>query len=284
MKIDTSDYYPWGADRRRPADSASSSQATESEARESSGAPAEESDNVTKEAEDKVINENIVIQKIAEPLESDSPEPQAPPGAITWCSHFLSVVLSPVIVPTYGIIAVFMLSMFSYAPAASKWLITGIVFALTGVIPSAAIFILTKFGDVKDMALTRRSDRLYPYIITALCLLGCGLYLRRTGLPDWVGDFYIGAAVATAVNLVVNFSWKISAHGAGIGGLIAMFIILNRYGLPAYNLWGWVIAAVIAAGLLGMARVWLWRHTPMQTIAGEIVGFICVLVTEALLN
>ena len=289
IKPDISDYYPWGNDRRRPAekdlsaekspqqqDGSVSSQAQTPSAQEETAPSAQtEIYAATAPPADAGINE---------PSSDDPVPPEAPPGIITIISHFLSWVLSPVVVPTYGIIAVFMLSMFSYAPAASKWLITGIVFAITGVIPSAAIFVLTKFGDVKDMALTRRSDRLFPYIITAACLLACGIYLTRTGLPDWVGLFYIGASVATAINLIVNFKWKISAHGAGIGGFIAMLMILNHYGLPAYNLWGWVIAAVIAAGLLSAARVWLWRHTPMQTIAGEIVGFICVILTEALFN
>lgn len=275
MKIDTSDYYPWGAGRKRPAESRS----------EISEFPEKiESDELTESVPKSEPDEVTEPSGKSEYSEQTETPPSAPPGAMTWISHFLSVVLSPVLVPTYGIIAVFMLSMFSYAPAASKWIITGIVFTLTGVLPSAAIFLLTRFGDVKDVALTRRSDRLYPYIITAACLLACGVYLRRSGLPEWVGDFYIGAAIATAVNLLVNFRWKISAHGAGIGGLIAMFIILNRYGLPSYNLWGWVVAAVIAAGLLGSARVWLWRHTPMQTVAGEIVGFLCVILTEAFLN
>ena len=63
-----------------------------------------------------------------------------------------------------------------------------------------------------------------------------------------------------------------------------MLMILNRYGLPSYNLWGWVVAAIIAAGLLGAARVWLWRHTPMQTICGELVGFLGVILTESFVN
>lgn len=277
MKLDTSDYYPWGADKRRPADTL-----TEEEApKEETEIPSEES--AFPEAKDPEGEKPDSAAAEKENAEEAQP-PQAPEGLMTLWSHFMSIVFSPIVVPTYGIIAVFMLSMFSYAPAASKWIITGIVFGITGVIPAAAIYVLTKFGDVKDMALTRRSDRLFPYIITAACLLACGFYLTKTGLPGWVGYFYIGAGIATVINLIVNFFWKISAHGAGIGGLIAMFVILNHYGLPSYNLWGWVIAAVIVAGLLGTARVWLWRHTPMQTIAGEIVGFLSVILTEAFLN
>ncbi len=204
-------------------------------------------------------------------------------GVVTAISHFLSWVLSPVLMPTYGIIMVFALSVLSYAPMSTKLIITGIVFAATGLLPGLGIWVLTRFGDVSDVALTRRTDRLIPYLITGCCLLGCGVYLLTTGLPRWVSYFYVGAALATVINLLVNFRWKISAHGAGIGGFIAMLMIMNRYGLPHYNLYGWAIGAVIAAGLLGSARVWLGRHTALQTVAGEIVGIAGVLGMTLLL-
>lgn len=199
---------------------------------------------------------------------------------MTGVSHALSWVLSPVLLPTFAIILVFALSMLSFAPMRSKVIITCIVFGFTAVIPALAIAVLMKYGDVKDAALTRRTDRFIPYVITGLCMLGCGIYLSTTGLPRWVSLFYMGAALAAGINLLVNFRWKISAHGAGMGGFIAMLMIMNRYGLPHYNLWVWCVCAVIAGGILGMGRVWLGRHTPLQTVMGEIVGIAGVLSME----
>lgn len=277
MKIDTSDYYPWNHDRKRPAEQREVAEAGTHNDEIPSQSP------VTEAKESQDYEGFTPLGLSDENIPADIP-PKSPGGWLTNLSHVLSWILSPVLTPTYGIIAVFELSMFSYAPTSAKLTIIGLVFSLTCVIPCAAIWVLMKFGDVSDMALTRRTDRLLPYIITIGCLAACGYYLTRTGLPDWVGYFYIGAAAATLFNLLVNFKWKISAHGAGIGGLIAMLLVLNRYGLPAYNLWGWVMAGVIAAGLLGAARVWLWRHTPMQTVCGEIVGFLGVLLTEGFMN
>lgn len=202
------------------------------------------------------------------------------PRTVTAVSHLLSWVLSPVLMPVYGIILVFCLSILSFVPMAGKMQIIGIVFGLTALLPGAVIFILSRYGGVKDVALTRRADRPIPYVVIGCSLLGCGYYLSTTGLPVWVSLFFIGAAVASAVNLVVNFWWKISAHGAGIGGFIAMIMIMNRYGLPHYNLWLWCMGSVLAGGLLGMARVWLGRHTPMQTVLGELAGMLSVLAME----
>lgn len=287
MLLDTHDYYPYtpgsGCDPDSPSDEKSEVQASTADSEP--WQPSGQSDaSLPSESPEPAESQSC------KPTESNHASPAqnpqhsaASPGFVTTISHILSWVLSPVLLPTYGIIAVFALSMLSYAPARSKWIIVGIVFGLTCLIPCIAVWILTKFGDVSDVALSRRTDRTIPYIITAASLLGCGLYLNVVGMPEWVGYFYIGAAIASIINLLINFKWKISAHSAGIGGFVAIFLVLNRYGVPPYNLWVWCIVAIALGGMLGAARVWLGRHTAMQTIAGETVGFLSVIIPELLL-
>lgn len=278
IKPDTSDYYPY-----TPGSSCDPEAPHEHTAQNGKSEDGELTKSGNKDERNKEIS-SMIREFQGHNLEVLNEEDENPPkGFMTFFSHFLSWVFSPVIVPTYAIILVFYLSMLSYAPATSKWSIIGIVFAMTAVIPALAVFVLTRFGDVTDMALSRRSDRLIPYIVEGACLLATGYYLTTTGLPDWVGYFFIGAAIATGVNLIINTWWKISAHGAGMGGFIAIILVLNRYGLPPYNLWLWCVGAIFAAGFLGMARVWLKRHTPLQTIAGEIVGFLGVMCMEVII-
>ena len=283
MPLDTSDYYPYTPGSGCDPDAPGPGNEPDKDPAPDNAVPAQTP------ATEGITSGTAGTQQPAStpcpPEDPSSSTDDAPPkGFATGLSHVLSWVLSPVLMPTYAIIMVFALSMLSYAPARSKWIITGIVFGMTCLIPCIAVYILTRFGDVKDVALTRRTDRFIPYVITGACMLGCGLYLNVTGLPHWVGNFYIGAAIATAVCLLVNFRWKISAHGCGMGGFIAMILVLNRYGLPPYNLWIWCISAVAFGGMLGAARVWLGRHTPMQTVIGETVGFLGVISVELMLN
>lgn len=283
MALDTSDYYPYtpgsGCDpegereeRARMEDSRRESSELRSDPEVISVSEINASATVSPKENSEKKEGNLEVRT------SEDEEP--PKGFMTTFSHVLSWIFSPIVVPTYAIILVFYLSMLSYAPTGSKWAIIGIVFAMTAVIPGLAVWVMTKFGEVSDLALSRQSDRLIPYVVEGACMLACGYYLTTTGLPDWVGCFFIGGAIGAAINLIVNFWWKISAHGAGMGGLIAMFLVMNRYGLPPYNLWVWCLAAVTATGLLCMARVWLGRHTPLQTVAGEIVGFLGVMSME----
>ncbi len=186
MKIDTSDYYPWSNARKRPAEKLDSD-LTESKMK---GDDTETTGNTGQSGPATPEPESVAapLGLSDDQIPAEIP-PTAPEGWLTNLSHLLSWVLSPVLTPTYGILAVFYLSMFSYAPTSAKWTIIALVFSLTCVIPCAAIWVLTKYGDVSDMALTRRTDRLLPYIIMIGCLTGCGYYLTRTGLPNWVGYF-----------------------------------------------------------------------------------------------
>ncbi|MDE5773023.1 MAG: phosphatase PAP2 family protein [Muribaculaceae bacterium] len=195
-------------------------------------------------------------------------------------SHFFSWVFSPLLTPTYGIIAVFAFTPLRYAQAGSIATVISVIFALTGILPGLTVWLLTKFGDVSDLALTRRSDRLYPYIIITAAMIAAGFYMHVLKSPEWIPLFFWGAAAACVINFIINFKWKISAHGAGIGGLTALFAILTNYALPTIHVWIWLVIAIILCGVLAASRVWLGRHTPMQTIAGTLVGFLCVFFTE----
>lgn len=195
-------------------------------------------------------------------------------------SNIISILFAPLLTPTYGITAVFLLTPLRFIPATDIAIVISIVFLITGLLPGCAVYIMTRTGAAKDIELTRRKDRLFPYIMMAVALTATGIYLHWIGAQQWISTFFYGAAAAAVVNLLINFKWKISAHGAGIGGLLALFVILSKYALPGTQIWLWIIANAIITGILGAARVFLGRHTPLQTICGSIVGFSAVFIAE----
>lgn len=195
-------------------------------------------------------------------------------------SNIISILFAPLLTPTYGITAIFLLTPLRFIPATDIAIVIAIVFLLTGLLPGCAVYIMTRTGAAKDIELTRRKDRLFPYIMIAVALAATGIYLHWIGAQHWISIFFYGAAVAAIVNLLINFKWKISAHGAGIGGLLALFVVLSRYALPGTQIWLWIIANAIITGILGAARVFLGRHTPLQTICGSLVGFSAVFFAE----
>lgn len=191
-------------------------------------------------------------------------------------SQLLSSIFSPLLVPTYGMIMASYLSVLAVLPSGVLWTTVAITFVITCVLPLAGIIALYKSGVVKDPGLNERSERFIPYGLAALCYLGCAFFLYRASAPLWLAMFYAGGAVAIVINVIVNIKWKISAHAAAVGGLVAFVFRLAASHQAIYDMNVWMSAMVIVAGMVMTARVYLQRHTLMQVLAGAANGFLCV--------
>ena len=191
-------------------------------------------------------------------------------------SEILSVLFSPLLVPTYGMILAAFLTILRYLPVNLLCTAVGITFVITCLIPVSIIMALFRSGMVSDPGLNERKERYLPYGAVVLCYLGCGFFFFKASAPLWLPMFFAGAALATVINVAVNYWWKISAHAAAMGGLVALLfrIVASHYAL--YNMNLWLSAVIILAGAVMTARVYLGRHTLWQGLAGCANGFICV--------
>ena len=89
----------------------------------------------------------------------------------------------------------------------------------------------------------------------------------------------VGSALTVLVIALINLKWKISAHMAGIGGLIGLVYQIHVQDLSAFDLFWVLCLIIILAGVLGSARLALNRHNTLQVMAGVVVGFLCVCLT-----
>lgn len=133
-----------------------------------------------------------------------------------------------------------------------------------------------KTGFLTDPGVNVRTERSLPYALTILCYVGCCFFLYRAGAPSWLTMFYAGGGAAALINAVVNLKWKISAHAAAMGGLVAMLFRIAAMHQSVVDLNIWISAVVVLAGAVMTARVYLQRHTLMQVLAGCANGFLCV--------
>lgn len=197
-------------------------------------------------------------------------------------SEILSVLFSPLLVPTYGMILAAFLTILRYLPVNLLCTAVGITFVITCLIPVSIIMALFQSGMVSDPGLNERKERYLPYGAVVLCYLGCGFFFFKASAPLWLPMFFAGAALATVINVAVNYWWKISAHAAAMGGLVALLfrIVASHYAL--YNMNLWLSTVIILAGAVMTARVYLGRHTLWQVLAGCANGFICVYLMSML--
>lgn len=191
-------------------------------------------------------------------------------------SEIISAIFSPLLVPTYGMLLAAFLTILNFLPVNLLWTAVGITFVITCLIPVSAIMALYRSGVISDPGLNERKERYIPYGVAVLCYLGCGFFFYKASAPLWLPMFFGGAVLATCVNVTVNYWWKISAHAAAMGGLVALIfrVVASHYAL--YNMNVWLSAVIIAAGVVMTARVYLERHTLWQVLAGFANGFLCV--------
>lgn len=193
-------------------------------------------------------------------------------------AHIFSWVFSPVLIPTYAIFMVLWVSVLAILPVPVRWNVVAMIWLLTCIIPVVAIIVLYKMKIISHPGLNNRNERYIPYIITTLCYLAGAWYLMRIHAPHWVYMFLVGGAGAAALSLVINRWWKISAHGAAIGGLLALAFRIMTDGMGIIDMWPVITAAILCTGFLGTSRILLHCHTFWQVMAGIANGFLWVYI------
>lgn len=195
-------------------------------------------------------------------------------------ANVLSLLFNPLLVPTYCAWIALWSTTLAWLPESIRWISVMYTFLFTGILPFGFIALMRFCGRASDMDLTNRRQRMLPYIAGAFCYGAACFYFHRAHAPEWFYMFFAGAGAAIIVSLIVSFRWKISAHGAAMGGLLAMIVRIMTGPYATADLASVTLpCAVIFTGAVCTARLILGKHTLMQTLAGVANGFICVWLT-----
>ena len=203
---------------------------------------------------------------------------------IAGVANFLSTVLSPLLMPTYGVFLVLWVSVLCILPYGTRVAVLLICMGITCILPLIFLSVLRHFKLVKNLHVDIREQRLIPYLFTVLCYAVAAYYLYYCHSPQWFVMFMVGSAIAVLLMALINLKWKVSAHMAGIGGIVALVYQLHVQGLSAFDLLWLLCFIIIVAGALGSARLALRRHTLWQVLAGVVVGFLSVSLTMRFLG
>ena len=188
-------------------------------------------------------------------------------------AHIVSDVFSPMLAPTYALLAALCLTPMSLLPTSPKvWATAGIVF-ITAIIPMLFILLLIRMGKVSDTAITDRNERTAPFCATILCYIGAAFFVRYLRAPYWIQNFYLAAAMVAAISLLVTHWWKISAHTGAMGGVAGIIFWMAHRGILIGAPLAWICAVILIVGMVAWARLYLDKHTVLQTLAGALLGF-----------
>ena len=199
-------------------------------------------------------------------------------------ANFLSTVLTPLLMPTYGVFLVLWVSVLCLLPYGTRVVVLLICMGITCILPLIFLSVLRHFKLVKDLHVNQREQRFIPYLFTTLCYAVAAYYLYYCHSPQWFVMFMVGSALTVLLMALISLKWKISAHMAGIGGIVALVYQLHVQGLNAFDLMWLLCLTIIVAGALGSARLALRRHDLWQVLAGVVVGFLTVSLTMRILG
>jgi hypothetical protein len=190
-------------------------------------------------------------------------------------AHFVSVVLHPVLMPSYALWFLLHHSTFlNYTTSPQeKAALYSIVLLNTLLIPVAASYFMIQRGWIRSFEMEKKEERLVPFIMNAVLMLVAYYLLRRLMVPKVYYLLMLGAAAAVVIAIIINFKWKISIHMIGIGGIIGTFFGMSTFLFVDLRIP--ILFCLLVAGFLGSARLTLGAHSPLQVYAGFAVGFLC---------
>lgn len=187
-------------------------------------------------------------------------------------SHVISTVFQPLLMPTYGVMLLFMYTYFGVAYSNRFWHIVTPIMLFSFVIPGILIYLLLRIGLISDLSLKVRKERFYPYFITLLSYSAMVIFYYKAQMPTWFITMMAGSIAIMIIAILITLVWKISAHMFGVGGLLGGVMSVCYY-VEHSNPYWLFIGLFILSGSVGTSRLILKRHTLAQVIAGFLLGF-----------
>jgi membrane-associated phospholipid phosphatase len=155
-----------------------------------------------------------------------------------------------------------------------RLMILGFIALYSFIFPALFTYWLYKRNVIRNLELTYLSDRKLPYASAVIFLLFLA-YTFYYKSPELIPTSIILFSIALVVLIIglISLFWQVSAHAAGMGGLVGSIgSLMLIYDEPLLKIPFFII--LFLAGLVISARLKLGAHTPAQTYVGFGIGWL----------
>ncbi len=180
----------------------------------------------------------------------------------------VSNILAPV---TISIPTVLLVAFYNTKNVASALFYTCVTLFFLSFGPMLYIIIGVRLGKFSDVDVSRRKERIGPFLFGLASVLAGLIALDLINAPKNLQTLLILTAVSCIVMLFITLWWKISIHASSMAGTVTFLTAL--YGAI-------VLPAFLLVILVSWSRVVLRRHTVAQVVAGTLVS---ITLTSAIL-
>jgi membrane-associated phospholipid phosphatase len=181
--------------------------------------------------------------------------------AMNQLARLICEIFNPLINPLVTFVLLVMAQPSLYPAQNLLWLLLSGLFSSGLILGYISYLKQLKVIDSTDLII--REQRISPLTFAVLSYAMGYAALLLCGAPVLVRGLMFCYATNTLVVLLITRWWKISIHTTGIAGpLVALLFQFGPGMLPMFML----------IPLVGIARVTMQRHTPLQVIAGGLLG------------
>ena len=150
-----------------------------------------------------------------------------------------------------------------------------LIFLTTCVIPVFIVLLFRFTKVIKDLHMKERRDRYLPFaFISVFYILVTYLMSRQVWFNPTMAVIMISMTTVVITTNLITYFWKISAHAAGVAGWLGFVMIFSRVYTSGNTLFLPLIVAVILTGVVIWSRLYLNAHTPSESLAGFVLGFL----------
>lgn len=209
---------------------------------------------------------------------------------MVFISRLVSSLFHPIFILNYVLVLLYFVNpyLFGLQDNRQKGLVFFSIFMLSVFFPLFTILILKVLGIVKSYDMKDRQERVIPLLVTSIFYLWLYVNIKQNSIvPTAFTIFVLGSTISIFMAFFINNFSKISLHAVGMGGLVIVVLLIRNYfsydvfhlnfgalGKYSINMDLILIVAIIFAGLVGSARLFLHAHKPSDVYGGYLVGIL----------
>ncbi len=187
-------------------------------------------------------------------------------------AKIVTLVFHPLLMPLYGMAIIFSApTLYGYLPFNAKKLLFLVMLVNNVLLPLSLIPFFIRRQIISSWTISERKERNIPLIITTVLYGSTSFIIFKFPIPLFFKSFIYATTLLALLVTLINFRWKISLHSVGSGALIALIMILSLKMMTPLQ--GYLIPAILAAGLTLSSRLKLDQHNPVQVWVGLFAGF-----------
>ena len=205
-------------------------------------------------------------------------------------AQFISIIFHPLLMLTYMLVLLLVVNpyLFGVHSAGEGKILILRTFITSFFLPAFAIFLMHRLNMVGSFHMPDRRDRIGPFIATGVFYLWVfRSVLNDNNMPTAFLIAALGATLVLFLCFFINLFFKVSLHAAGVGGFAGM-VLITMWLYSKGNFTAWLpfvgfctvsinlvlLLSIVAAGLVGTARLVLGAHSSKELYAGFAVGLL----------